>query len=404
MDTIKREKSSWNSIIQQLPSDHKRLAKLCEEFPDARELVQTNPALALCIACANTWDTLRDKRSPGLINDLLHSKRRHVCDVLGFPGTESTVKIMSKITPEACDISRLKRLRTVLKRKNIENLLRHTPIITLGTMVVVLKWWRSGALTVGLVQELGHLLNERNVKPDELTSYQAMAHMKDTLRMFRMINMPVRPMKSMEEMEALHGRLVLTINTAFPNPEEGTDGDVDLITMPKEFPPPPLPGNSWIHPLTTPEMLIKEGREQNNCVASLIDEVACGGIYVYKITWPERATVSIKQFTGEWVVEQIETAENEPVAKGTIRKVEEWLYGCYLGFSEVDEDPEKLEMPHVLTTSEREECVKTAKELLSQERYFTGPEMVVLETVIEGELFNLQRLREIAMNHGAGLN
>ena len=233
----------------------------------------------------------------------------------------------------------------------------------------------------------------------DFMQYQTIAFLGDTIRMFRILNLPVRPMKTIEEMDDMHGRLLDAIN----NPEGEAEEYVDYIPMPKEFPKPPFPGRSWIHPLTTPKMLVTEGREQKNCVASLMSEVAAGWSYVYKITWPERATLSIMQFTGCWVVDQIYATRNHLVANRTIRKVEEWLYECSLGISRDDEDPEKLEMPDVLTRSEREECVNTAKKLLSREKFLTGAELTVLEAVIEGELFNLQRFREIAINHGLSI-
>lgn len=60
------------------------------------------------------------------------------------------------------------------------------------------------------------------------------------------------------------------------------------------FPRPPLPGeNNCVVPLRSAADLIEEGRVQSNCVASYAKQVEHGGIFIYRVIFPERATVSI---------------------------------------------------------------------------------------------------------------
>jgi len=95
-----------------------------------------------------------------------------------------------------------------------------------------------------------------------------------------------------------------------------------------KFPPPPLPGTDEIVPLSSPEELTAEGRTQRNCVASYAKWVESGTGYIYRVLHPERATLSIVPGPcGDWEIQQLKLARNEPVAALTERFVSDWLRG-----------------------------------------------------------------------------
>ena len=59
----------------------------------------------------------------------------------------------------------------------------------------------------------------------------------------------------------------------------------------------------------------------------MAQEIADGVLYVYRITSPERATLSIIKIQDVWEIDQLYCAYNENVSGETSRKVMEWLSG-----------------------------------------------------------------------------
>jgi hypothetical protein len=94
----------------------------------------------------------------------------------------------------------------------------------------------------------------------------------------------------------------------------------------EESPLPPLPGTEDIIPLTSAAQRMEEGRIQRNCVDSYARRVKSGGIYVYKVLRPERATLAIKRSSWHsWTVAELEAAGNRRVRSFTRLAVEHWL-------------------------------------------------------------------------------
>ncbi|NIP98238.1 MAG: hypothetical protein GWO24_34440, partial [Akkermansiaceae bacterium] len=71
-------------------------------------------------------------------------------------------------------------------------------------------------------------------------------------------------------------------------------------------------------PLTTRSQLRAEGRAQSNCVASYSRRVKNGALYVYRVLWPERCTLSlVKRRNGLWVLGELKTAHNSRASAKT---------------------------------------------------------------------------------------
>jgi hypothetical protein len=85
----------WLEVVAKLSSHRQEVARLGREFPNSRNLIETNPALALCVSCGNTLDTLFEA-GPAVIENLLRMKRRDLAFGLGFNESESTVRILAK--------------------------------------------------------------------------------------------------------------------------------------------------------------------------------------------------------------------------------------------------------------------------------------------------------------------
>ena len=63
-----------------------------------------------------------------------------------------------------------------------------------------------------------------------------------------------------------------------------------------QLPPPPIPGNDDIKPLTSQEEIIHEGEEMNSCVNKYITRVLRGEYFFYRTRYPERLTIGVLIF------------------------------------------------------------------------------------------------------------
>ena len=106
------------------------LAALLDGFPEAVDLAQTHPALAVAMAHARGWDTFGlVTPDRAFVGDMLGQRRRRIGGALGFPANERVVRILGKVQPQACAVTPLARSRGALRNPAILSILSHLPTI-----------------------------------------------------------------------------------------------------------------------------------------------------------------------------------------------------------------------------------------------------------------------------------
>lgn len=100
------------------------------------------------------------------------------------------------------------------------------------------------------------------------------------------------------------------------------------------FPVPPLPGTAAIVALDHPRLIVEEGEQQRNCAGSYVARVRRGGLYIYRVLEPSRATLSILKRDGRWRVDQLEGPRSSPVPPETRKAVLVWLRDAQVGLPE----------------------------------------------------------------------
>jgi hypothetical protein len=246
-----------------------------DEFPEADELLSSNPGLALCIAHSDTWDSTGGYEHPAFKQQLLRMKRRKACGFLGFPENESSVTLLAKILPEACSIGLLMKLRLKLK---ITGLLK---ILLQGAHITAL----DNTMTMHRLKGQGRL----------------------------------KPFRSSSEIWAQHDKLVEWLA---PQIRQERKDLCDLV-----FPPPPLSGTPSIHPITSSELLLEEGKTQHHCASIYAEAVATGHVYFYRMFEPERVTICIERCNEAWVLKEAKTTCNAEIQPDTSRQISVWLVG-----------------------------------------------------------------------------
>ena len=88
------------------------------------------------------------------------------------------------------------------------------------------------------------------------------------------------------------------------------------------LPPPPIPGDDRLRPLTTLHALRREALAMRNCLHTLEDEVLAGETYYYHWAGSEPATVMMEHVPGlGWVLAEALGADNEELGDVTLRKI-----------------------------------------------------------------------------------
>jgi hypothetical protein len=281
------------------------LLVMAARCPGALDLITSNPALAYCVASCWVFGSWPSGYATRVMRSLLHSRRRKICGALGFEESESAVSVLGKIPASACSVSWLLTIRDLLKDPDWRKPLLHLPSLNLAVMQLLCSKALRRRTTPRLLHELAGI-------DGPALSWWA----DDVMRMQRQLgDAGNKRFNSVQQFMRLHDELMERIH----RPKEA---DVRR----QQFPPPPMPGSGDIVALETPDSLIEEARCQRNCAMSYADDIADGGIYLYRVLQPERATLSIVPGeNGGWQIGQLLRAHNEPVSEATYQGVAQWL-------------------------------------------------------------------------------
>ena len=98
-----------------------------------------------------------------------------------------------------------------------------------------------------------------------------------------------------------------------------------VVNGPTLFPPPPVPGNDEIHPITSLEDLQAEGRLMHHCITVYQPKILARESYIYRMLVPERATIELKLEANAIRISQISLAYNAQPNAATEAAVLRWL-------------------------------------------------------------------------------
>jgi len=303
---------------------------------EARDLALSNRVLAYALANNSEVRHVSDRTEWCYAMRHVRRKQREICEALGFPGSEASVRLFRKIPVESAFPPTLRVLKMAMKRDpEILKMLGHFKEIRPAIIYLV-----SGEAVFKLVTP--KLLAQANEGGDDANG----SHMADMLLNIvyhadKMIRPPPLPrFSSVRGIREFHDRLMMQLEVERGRREQLRQQAADERARvrqrhaaaarkehkPRTFPPPPLPGTEHILPITSAADLRREGRAQHNCVGSYAESVLNGKIYVYRVLKPERATLSIRPgFGGAWFISELKCTCNRDTSKGTRGTVLEWL-------------------------------------------------------------------------------
>lgn len=325
-------------LVEPFASHQWNLLLFLRYSKESRDLAVSNGVLAYALAnnceiCGTGW-----RLTLGRAMRHVKKKQRDICEALGFPGSEASVRLLRKISPGTCSPPILRILKLTLKKDPaIMGRLGYLRQIPASVIHMLSRGDISRLVTPALLFQCSEAREEAEVDqvvdmlfnivfhatqwrgaPEipQFASIRAVREFHDQM-MLAMEAEQARIEQVRQQLRELEReRQRLRLRMAAEREERNT----------RVFPPPPLPGTEHIVPITTRPELRMEGRQQHHCVGTYAHMILSGRYYVYKILQPERATVCIaRDAGGAWRVNQLKGICNRQVSGDTCLAVRQWL-------------------------------------------------------------------------------
>ena len=337
-------------LVEPFPSHQWRLMVFLHFSKEARDLAASNRVLAYALANNAAVRGVSDRTALCHAMRNVRRKQRAICQSLGFPDSEAMVRLMRKIEPESCSPTMLRLLRLAMARDaGALTFLGQLKRVHAGVVYLVVN--DSGlqmitprliaqvseseeesriARTADMLLDIVHQANQMPlpVKLPRLLSTRAVNGFLNRLSSIRQAQH--EQLRLAAEREARVKALLLREQQRQLAREREARRAARRHAVKRDeivvFPPPPVPGDDSIRPITNSSDLWRESDQQHNCAGSYAPLVRARQCYIYKVTAPQRATLSIVSGTGgSWVIDQLKLAHNQKVAQATRDAVNAWL-------------------------------------------------------------------------------
>ena len=246
---------AWITWLRGLDLDSRRAVAPFEErlwhllmlairCPGAIELLESSPALAF--ALASSWVFQGDKRVQQPLRaarSLLRKRQRVIADWLGFPATESTVRILRRVPHADIRVGSLLYLRDAMHDERIIRTLRHVPQVNLDVIRIVSRPETCAHVSSRLLIDAG--------TPGKAEDESIWKVIRDTVAMLSELgHKHERPGVSLARASVWNPR------RSRRDAETGSDIERESVG---QIPPPPIAGTETIVPLTALAEFIQEG-------------------------------------------------------------------------------------------------------------------------------------------------
>ena len=295
-----------------------QLVKALRHCPELIYLARSCPPLFWLIVeknsdvnILNSWNFTRLVRSP----------RPEILSRLGYIGTKSAIKLLSKIEIDYFRDEDLFHLKDIMISEEKISLLRHYKVLSKTHLFAAANYPRLLKYTF--------VRNELSRNDLSLSAFKQLASLcDDTCNMAQILRWGniedfLNSIRSPQQLERRHDDLVMALHNEQVN--TGLLKDLLQIYGNDAFPPPPVPGGDAIQPITSLHELAREGLEMQNCILTYAHRIFENRFFCYKILKPERATLGLEFSQGTPVIADARLKKNSKPSHATFRVVEEWL-------------------------------------------------------------------------------
>jgi hypothetical protein len=296
------------------------LLRMLRHCPETLELLQSNPALAWFCA-----DAIAKSEVPAhKAREIIMSKRRDICAFAGLPATEAMVKTLSRIKSKEYTQKIFDDLRKIFLQNEKMLKLRSIPYIPGEEIHNLLNHFDYTYWLLSTRDYTGMTIWENLTMDNEKEVYHLWTDSKKyakSLQIARPEN-HLRKCKSIGDLRDLHN-MWLNMYNKINLTKRIVQFFIGYGTY--SFPPPPLPGDADIVPITTIKDLQDEGAIMHNCVGSYTEKIQTGECFIYRVLRPQRATLEISDTGDMHHICQLKLAHNGEPAAETWTKVRYWF-------------------------------------------------------------------------------
>jgi len=297
------------STFNYLQTTMLQIAALSE---NARELISDIPILLWLIAeKLNKGEWSFEK-----CEIVLNKKRKSILKHIFGNGSKADIKSLRKIRLMHGERDELKTIKTALENNSLGGQLNH--------------WNTIPVQIIALLQRFPNLSDASFIKQISLNTYDRIADSiagsykicklwDDIYQMGNVLEIENIPLilnqaKTIDALKNLHDRWMNRLHMKDT-----------IISRGKPFLPPPIPGNENIYPIQTFEDLLAEGKLMNHCVGGYVHKVQNGTSYIYRVLYPQRATLEIIGKGKNARIGEFKRAYNQSPSNKTMLMVADWL-------------------------------------------------------------------------------
>ena len=308
--------------LKQFPAGSWALLEAAYQWEGFQDLMAAVPALAVCLALRVRVGSRQGVRRKRLdYANLVRCRQREIASAIGFGDSEAVVSILKKIQPDACTPRDLSVIGQLIKDARTFPHLLNAQQISGPAIFILDDEMLRGKLGGDLIT---YLSREFPLTDDILCAAKGTELLRggSKARPFYDLHLGIRDLvrfspdiviQSFEDYQARHARMVKKLN----------EGAVSRSSA--QFPTPPFPGTEHIQPITTAKELAVEGKEMQHCVKSYLRDILKWFTAVYRVTFPERATLSLERGPHAWYLGQLKLRNNEEPSEETVAFVHTWL-------------------------------------------------------------------------------
>lgn len=303
-----------SAICRLMPALDFQLAQACGVSPAARQLTGEAPLLLLLVVDHARQQPL----SVPAFEQLLALKRADILSATGLPGSKSLARLVGRLKLSPMMPWELHDVHRALKRSDFLTLLRHHPNLHLNHLRLLLRVQRP--LWPGML----HLVTEHTQAAD-LTWICRM--IRDTLNLAGGNEWVFAQVNCREALQDQHDRFIDRFNRQNHRNSAGKRLELaqELQEEHGEYPHPPVPPTEGIEPLTSWLELLEEGATMRHCVGSYDIPVAKGEVFIYRMTLPERLTISLQYHNNTWVIGEVRGYCNANPSPAALERVMRWV-------------------------------------------------------------------------------
>ena len=152
--------------LRQFSHFHLNLLEALYNWPGFEDLMDSNPALAACVAGRIRVGAQKGKRRPMLdYRKLVQASEREIAAAIGFGDSEDVVTILKKLVPDACKPLELINFPELLENPVIRKALLNTGSITHPALLLLRSPLLREKLTGAFLSELESIFRNRSANP-----------------------------------------------------------------------------------------------------------------------------------------------------------------------------------------------------------------------------------------------